>query len=180
MGKILKNKYTFILIFISIIFTRFFPDNWSDSFNVAVPTIIGVLVGTMFTTVVFILSIIINRDIVGLDSEDRILLEKNFKLIKSHLLLLVSLLVLSFFAGYWSNLIFLICPHFITLYIGEQDISVFIQIFSLLLAAFSVVEMILVVFLYFEIRWDLLKKQIDNSREENKVKSIYPTVHKEK
>lgn len=179
--KIFKNIFFYIISFISLIITKFTKDGLIDSLIITVPTILGILIGTMFTTVVFILNIIINEDFANLDFKKRNIIEENIGLIKNHLFLLLILLILSFFAAYWSNIIFLLCPKLITLYITEQRITIFIQIFSLLLASFSVCEMINVAFNYFEISWELLKKKkIDHFKEEGNVKSIQTLSKKEK
>lgn len=173
--KLVSNKYFWLCTVVAGLFTWIAPSSLDNSFNTTIPIIIGILIGGLFTTVSLILGTLTSNEVVALDESYQTLVEKNFASLKAHLIFQVVLLLISFFSGYWSSAIMPLLPHIIFEHVTLKQVAIFIQVLTLLLSALSMIEMVLVVIMLYQVRWSLLKK-INTERQVKALQTV-PSKH---
>lgn len=164
MKSLILNKWFWISVGIALFFSTVSKPNPPLDF---IPTVISVLLTGMFSTITIMLSLILNKDLINLESSFKKNIEESLPLIRLHLLMFICLLTLSVVASYWPDLLLNLLPHIIVRFISTNNISVFTNIFSMTLAIISTVEMINTVFALFEVRWILLNHKEESNNHNN-------------
>lgn len=159
--KLLSNIWFYIILLISIFMSFFVTD---DSITMEgmkmTPTVIGVVLGGIITTIAIIFSMIKDEEFIELYKCHGDVFSNALDNLKYHtLLILVALLsaILSFFFAMPSILVQLIETYGVC----NMQLFYFSQIFFLLITFYSTVEVISILFLILEIKLVRLKREVD-------------------
>lgn len=154
-----RNISFYIILIISFILSIYISNNeWSIEGLKLVPSIIGVLFGGLLTTIAIIFSIIKDEELKGLYKKYGDSFFDSLQQLKYHILLILLTLILSIFA------FLLDIPDLLLKILNMIPVSVnivfpFLQVFFFLLTIYSTIEVVNILFLIFEIKFEILKKR---------------------
>jgi hypothetical protein len=155
---LITNIRFYILLFIAVFLsTKTQFDSWTIEGIKMIPVTIGVLLGGLLTSIAIIFTLIDGEHIKMLDTKYGGRFSNSLRLLKYHIITIMLSLLMSLLSLFFTTPIFIV--QFLEfLQVTNQQLFVVCQIFYLLLAVYSSTEVILNLFLVFELKFSFGEK----------------------